>query len=80
VLTPLTYFGGVFYSVTLLPAWARTLSYGNPILYMVNAFRYGFLGSSDVSVGTAFAIMTAAVVALFVAAVTMMSRGTGIRE
>jgi ABC-2 type transport system permease protein len=80
VLTPLTYFGGVFYSVTLLPAWARALSYANPILYMVNAFRYGFLGTSDVSVVTAFAIMVAAVIALFIAAVTMMGRGVGIRE
>src|SRR5260370_13551659 len=44
VLTPLTYFGGVFYSVSLLPAWAQTLSYADPILFMVNAFRYGFLG------------------------------------
>jgi ABC-2 type transport system permease protein len=80
VLTPLTYFGGVFYSISLLPSWARTLSYGNPILYMVNVFRYGFLGVSDVSIATAFAIMLGAVAVLFAIAVTMMSRGTGIRE
>ena len=60
VLTPLTYFGGVFYSISLLPDWARTLSYANPILYMVNAFRYGFLGVSDVDVGFAFTLMAAA--------------------
>ena len=64
VLTPLTYFGGVFYSVSLLPDWARTLSYVNPILYMVNAFRYGFLGVSDVDVRRRFALMVAAAVAL----------------
>jgi ABC-2 type transport system permease protein len=80
VLTPLTYFGGVFYSVSLLPDWARSLSLVNPILYMVNAFRYGFLGVSDVDVGAAFALMAAAALALFAAAVLLMNRGTGIRE
>jgi ABC-2 type transport system permease protein len=80
VLTPLTYFGGVFYSVSLLPQWAQHLSYSNPILYMVNAFRYGFLGFSDVDIRLSFAIMIVAVVALFVAAVTLLNRGTGIRE
>ena len=62
VLTPLTYFGGVFYSVSLLPDWAQQLSLANPILHMVNAFRYGFLGTSDVNVVRAFAIMIALVV------------------
>jgi len=80
VLTPLTYFGGVFYSVSLLPQWARTLSYVNPILYMVNAFRYGFLGVSDVDVGAAFALMALAAVLLFTTAVVLMNRGTGIRD
>jgi len=80
VLTPLNYFGGVFYSVSLLPDWARSLSYANPILYMVNAFRFGFLGVSDVDVRAAFALMTAAVVVLYVAAVVLMNRGTGTRE
>jgi ABC-2 type transport system permease protein len=80
VLTPLTYFGGVFYSVTLLPQWARTLSFGNPILYMVNAFRYGFLGVSDVHVGVAFALMAAAALLLYATAVLLMNRGTGIRD
>ena len=80
VLTPLTYFGGVFYSVSLLPDWARSLSYANPILYMVNAFRFGFLGVSDVDVGAAFALMTAAALLLYTAAVLLMNRGSGIRE
>ena len=66
VLTPLTYFGGVFYSVSLLPEWAQKLSYVNPILYMVNAFRYGFLGVSDVDIWVGrSALMTGAAVALF---------------
>jgi ABC-2 type transport system permease protein len=80
VLTPLTYFGGVFYSISILPSWARTLSYGNPILHMVNAFRYGFLGVSDVPIGVAFTIMFAAMAILFATAVTMMNRGIGLRE
>ena len=80
ILTPLTYFGGVFYSIKLLPPWAQTLSYANPILHMVNAFRYGFLGTSDVHVGVAFAIMAAAAVLLFWLAVTLMNRGTGLRD
>ena len=80
VLTPLTYFGGVFYSVQVLPPWAQSISYANPILYMVNAFRYGFYGKSDVAVGLAFTIMIVAAVALFTLALTMLNRGTGIRE
>jgi ABC-2 type transport system permease protein len=80
VLTPLTYLGGVFYSVSLLPGWAEKLSHLNPILYMVNAFRYGFLGSADVHVGLAFVITLAAAVVMFAVVVTLMNRGTGIRE
>jgi ABC-2 type transport system permease protein len=80
ILTPLTYFGGVFYSISLLPEWAQRLSYANPILHMVNAFRYGFLGTSDVNLGVAFTIMTGAAVGLFWLAVTLMNRGTGMRD
>lgn len=80
VLTPLTYFGGVFYSISLLPDWARHLSYANPILHMVNAFRYGFLGTSDVNVYLAFSIMAISAVVLFGVALFFMSRGTGMRE
>ena len=80
ILTPLTYFGGVFYSISMLPAWAQTASHLNPILYMVNSFRYGFLGVSDVDVGLSFAIMGALAAVLFVTAVTLMNRGTGLRE
>ena len=80
VLTPLTYFGGVFYSVSMLPGWAQTLSHINPILHMVNAFRYGFLGVSDVSVPQAFIIMIVLAVVLFATALSMMNRGVGIRD
>ena len=63
VLQPLTYLGGVFYSVTMLPGWAQALSHANPILYMVSAFRYGFLGESDVDLKLAYGIMIGAAVA-----------------
>lgn len=80
VLGPLTYFGGVFYSVSMLPDWARRVSYVNPILHMVSAFRFGFLGTSDVNVGVAFGLMVLAAAALFATAVTLLERGTGIRD
>jgi ABC-2 type transport system permease protein len=80
VLTPLTYFGGVFYSISLLPEWAQHISHANPILHMVNAFRYGFLGVSDVNVGVAFSIMAISAVVLFGVAMYFMNRGTGMRD
>jgi ABC-2 type transport system permease protein len=80
ILTPLIYLGGVFYSVSLLPPWAEKLSYVNPILYMVNAFRHGFLGTSDVDPGLAFVIMGAFAIVMFTVVVVLMNRGTGIRE
>jgi ABC-2 type transport system permease protein len=80
ILTPMTYLGGVFYSITMLPDWAQAASRANPILYMVNSFRYGFLGHSDVHVGFAFAIMVAAVALMFGACVWLMEKGTGTRE
>ncbi len=80
ILTPMTYLGGVFYSITMLPGWAQQLSKANPILYMVNAFRYGFLGHSDVDVGLSFAFMVAAILLLFGVCVWLMEKGTGTRE
>jgi ABC-2 type transport system permease protein len=80
VLTPLTYLGGVFYTILLLPEWAQTISRGNPILYMVNAFRFGFLGVSDVNVGLAYGIMIGAAIFLYLFCVTLLNRGVGTRE
>lgn len=80
VLTPLTYLGGVFYTIKLLPDWAQHISHANPILYMVNAFRYGFLGVSDVNVGLAYTIMIASAVVLYVSCVWLLHRGVGTRE
>jgi len=80
VLTPLTYFGGVFYSVAMLPDWAQRLSFVNPILHMVNAFRFGFLGTSDVHVVFAFALMLGLTIVLFALAVQLLDRGVGVRD
>jgi ABC-2 type transport system permease protein len=80
VLTPLTYLGGVFYSVNMLPGWAHVASHANPILYMVSAFRYGFLGVSDVDLRVAYGIMVVAAAAMFTLAVALLNRGTGIRD
>ena len=80
VLTPLTYLGGVFYSISLLPEFWQSVSKANPILYMVNAFRYGILGTSDISIFLAYAIVLFFVVALFSTCLYLMNRGVGIRE
>jgi ABC-2 type transport system permease protein len=80
ILTPLTYFGGVFYSVNMLPSWAHHLSLFNPILYMVSAFRYGFFGIADVDVWLSLALIAGLAAALFLSALAMMNRGTGIRD
>lgn len=80
VLTPLTYLGGVFYSISLLPEVWQKVSLANPILYMVNAFRYGILGVSDISIGYAYAIIGLFVAGLFTVSLTLMNRGVGIRE
>ncbi len=80
VLTPLTYLGGVFYSITMLPGWAHVVSHANPILYMVSAFRYGFLGTSDVDLRLAYGIMVGAAGGMFALAVALMNRGAGIRD
>ncbi len=80
VLTPLTYLGGVFYSISLLPEFWQNVSRANPILYMVNAFRYGILGTSDISIGHAYLIVVVFVVVLFTASMMLLNRGIGIRE
>ena len=80
ILTPLTYLGGVFYSVKLLPPWAEALTHANPIFYMVNAFRYGLLGVSDVSMWTAYALMLGFVAVLAALALWLLKRGVGLRS
>ena len=80
ILTPLTYLGGVFYSISLLPEFWQNVSKANPVLYMVNAFRYGILGRSDIDITHAYIMLFVFVITLFSVAVMLMNRGVGIRE
>ena len=80
VLTPLTYLGGVFYSMSLLSPFWQGVSYLNPIVYMVNAFRYGVLGHSDVSIVASLTFITVLVAVLYVVALRLLQQGTGMRE
>lgn len=80
VLTPLTYLGGVFYTVTMLPPFWQSVSLANPILYMVNAFRYGLLGVSDVNMGVAFMAIIGFNAGLFWYALYLLNRGYGVRS
>ncbi|ORT48874.1 ABC transporter permease [Vibrio sp. qd031] len=80
VLTPMTYLGGVFYSISLLPEFWQGVSKINPIVYMVNAFRYGFLGISDVSITTSFGVLSVFVVILYAVAHYLITSGRGIRS
>jgi len=80
VLTPLVYLGGVFYSIHLLPPFWQKVSLVNPILYMVNAFRYGFLGISDIPVLPALAVVAFGVLLLGVWGLWLLWRGTGLKS
>ncbi|GAA3953937.1 ABC transporter permease [Allohahella marinimesophila] len=80
VLTPLTYLGGVFYSISMLPEFWQNVSMANPILYMVNAFRYGLLGTSDINVWAAYAMILLFIVVLFTYSLSLLNRGVGIRQ
>jgi ABC-2 type transport system permease protein len=79
VLTPLIYLGGVFYSIELLPDFWRSVSIFNPILYMVNAFRHGILGISDINITLAFVIIVLFIVILSTLALYLLHKGTGIK-
>ena len=80
VLAPLTMLGGVFYSVSLLGEPWRTVSYANPILYMVNAFRHGLLGNSDMPIAIAFGVLLLFIGGFYLTALWMLRRGIGIRS
>jgi ABC-2 type transport system permease protein len=80
VLTPLTYLGGVFYSIDLLPSFWQAVSQLNPILYVVNTFRFGILGVSDVDVGTAMAGVVAFIVLLFATSLWLLNNGKRLRS
>ncbi|GAA5317932.1 MAG: ABC transporter permease [Candidatus Pelagadaptatus aseana] len=80
VLTPLTYLGGVFYSISLLPEFWQKVSMLNPILYMVNAFRYGVLGVSDINVAYAFVGVFIFIVVLFAYSMYLLNSGKRLRN
>lgn len=80
VLTPLTYLGGVFYSITLLPTFWQWVSKLNPIVYMINGFRYGFLGTTDVSLWITFSMLILFVVILYIAVWRLIESGKGLRS
>jgi len=79
VLTPLSYLGGVFYSVAMLPPFWQSISMANPILYMVNAFRYGLLGVTDVNLGVAYMAIVGFIAVLCWYALYLLNRGYGVR-
>jgi len=80
ILTPLTYLGGIFYSINMLPEIWQKVSLANPILYMINAFRYGLLGVTDIDLVTAFLIITIFIAALFMFALRLLDKGVGIKS
>jgi ABC-2 type transport system permease protein len=80
VLTPLTYLGGVFYSISLLPSFWQDLSLANPVLYMVNAFRFGILGVSDIDISIALTIILGFIGLLTAFSLMLLARGVGIKN
>jgi ABC-2 type transport system permease protein len=79
VITPLTYLGGVFYSIILLPSFWQKVTYLNPIFYMVNAFRFGMSGPTDVPVTYAITIMSILTLCLYALSIQMLNRGVGVK-
>ena len=80
ILTPLTYLGGVFYSISMLPPFWQTLSMFNPVLYMVNGFRYGILGTSDIPIWTSFLVIGVFITIFGCIAMMLLNRGVGIKH
>jgi ABC-2 type transport system permease protein len=80
VLTPLSYLGGVFYSVDMLPGVWQTVSMGNPILYMINAFRYGLIGVTDIDIQLSFLITGGFIVTLTLFSLYLLHKGVGIKN
>lgn len=80
ILTPLSYLAGVFYSIHMLPEFWQNVSKANPILYMVNAFRYGILGVSDIGIGTAYVIILLFILGLFAFSLFLLNKGVGLRS
>jgi ABC-2 type transport system permease protein len=80
VLTPLVYLGGIFYSVHALPTWWQMLTYANPLFYLINGFRYGFLGISDVSLLLSVGLLSAMIVSLILINMYLIRTGLGLKQ
>lgn len=80
VLTPLIYLGGVFYSVESLPGWWQTATYANPLFYVINGFRYGFLGRADVPLWLSIALLLGLIAVLVALNWYLIRRGLGLRQ
>ena len=80
ILTPLTYLGGIFYSISLLPEFWQWVSLANPILYMINAFRFGFIGVSDIHLLISYGIILGFIAVLYLYCLTLLNKGVGIRS
>ncbi len=80
VITPLTYLGGVFYSIDLLPPFWQKVSLFNPVLYVINLFRYGFIGVSDIDVVTASICIILFIIGMFILCYQLLDRGVGIKN
>ena len=80
VLTPLIYLGGVFYSINILPEFWRNISLGNPMLYVVNIFREGMIGISDVSIPFSLFMIVMFIFILTISCLYLLNKGTGIRQ
>ncbi|MFD1587777.1 ABC transporter permease [Halorientalis brevis] len=78
IVRPLTFFGGVFYSLDILPPLYQTLSLLNPMVYMVNGVRYGFLGYSDVKPGLSLVVLTGLTLAVILVDIALFRRGYGL--
>ena len=80
VLQPLTYLGGVFYAISMLPPFWQAVSKINPIVYMISCFRYGFLGTTDVSVVFSLLVLVLFIAVLYAVCYYLISRGRGLRS
>ncbi|OGC87499.1 ABC transporter permease [Candidatus Kaiserbacteria bacterium RIFCSPHIGHO2_02_FULL_55_25] len=80
VLTPLVYLGGVFYSIHSLPVAAQYVTYVNPIFYLINGFRYGFLGIADIALWISFAVLAVMIAALIAINMYLIRKGLGLKQ
>jgi ABC-2 type transport system permease protein len=80
ILTPLSYLGGVFFSVDMLSGVWQTIAMGNPILYMVNAFRYGMIGVTDIDIILAFEITVGFIIVMTLFSLYLLHKGVGIKN